>query len=264
MPRFAANLSWLYQEHPLEQRFEAAAADGFAAVEMLFPHEHASAAQFKAWLDAAGLGCALINAPAGDWAAGERGLAALAGREADFRASVLQGLEYAAAIGAPRVHVMSGALPWGADREAACARWLANLGWAAEQAAAAGLGVTVEPINPRDMPGYFLNHQDDALALIEAVGAPALGLQMDWYHCQVVDGDVGGFLEAAWAAGRLAHVQVAGLPRRHEPDRDDYPGLFERLDALGYAGFVGCEYRPRAGTSAGLEWLRAWQPARAT
>ncbi|MBV8603999.1 MAG: TIM barrel protein, partial [Pelomonas sp.] len=249
MPRLAANLSWLYQEHALEKRFEAAAADGFAAVEMLFPYAQAHAAQFGRWLDYAGISCALINAPAGDWAAGERGLAALAGRESDFRASLLLALDYAAAIGCPRVHVMSGVLPWNGDRAAARSACLANLHWAAPQAEGRGITLTIEPINPRDMPGYFLNRQDEALALIDEVGSPALRLQLDAYHCQIVEGDVLAHVRRAFETGVLAHVQVAGVPRRHEPMDDEYGELFSYLDSVGYAGFVGCEYKPRAGTS---------------
>jgi len=258
MPRLAANLSWLYQEHPLEARFEAAAADGFTAVEMLFPHEQAGAAQFRAWLDQSGLACALINAPAGDWAGGERGLAALAGREADFRAGVLQGLEYAATIGCPRVHVVSGTLPRDADRAGARLRWLDNMRWAVAQAEAAGLVLTIEPINPRDMPGYFLNRQDEALALIAEIGSIALRLQFDAYHCHIVEGYVPAHAQRAFELGVLEHVQVAGVPSRHEPMHDEYEALFSYLDGVGYAGFVGCEYKPRSATSEGLGWARAW------
>lgn len=258
MPRLAANLSWLYQELALEARFEAAAADGFAAVEMLFPYEQASAAQFKHWLDQAGLACALINAPAGDWAAGERGLAALAGREDDFRASVTQALAYAAAIACPRVHVMSGALRNNGERATARVQWLANLRWAATQAEAANITLTVEPINPRDMPGYFLNRQAEALALIAEISSPALRLQLDAYHCQIVEGDVLAHARLAFESNLLAHVQVAGAARRQEPMDDEYVELFSYLDKVGYAGFVGCEYKPRASTSAGLDWARPW------
>jgi hydroxypyruvate isomerase len=257
MPRFAANLSLLYPEHQFLDRFEAAARDGFNAVEMLFPYEHAPALLAR-HLHAHQLQPVLINAPPGDFAAGERGLACLPGREAQFRASVEQALAYAQAIGCPRVHIMSGIVPADATREQLRPLWLANLRWAAARAAGAGLRLCIEPINTRDMPGYFLNRQDHALELIAAVGAPKLGLQMDWYHCQIVEGDVATKLCRAIEAGVLEHVQLAGVPDRQEPDRGelrvDY--LLDLLDELGYAGHVGCEYRPRAGTSAGLAWLR--------
>lgn len=266
MPRFAANLSLLYPEHGFLDRFAAAAADGFGAVEMLFPYEH-DAALIRALLDRHDLNPVLINAPPGDFAAGERGFACLAGRKADFDASIGRALTYARAIGCPRIHVMSGLAPAGADRTALDALWVANLRRAASLAADAGLRLTVEPINGRDMPGYFLQRQDQALALIDAVGAPNLGLQMDWYHGQIVEGDIATKLRRALALGQLEHVQLAGVPDRHEPDRGELrvEYLLELLDELGYVGHVGCEYRPRdggvGGTSAGLAWARRWLAA---
>lgn len=266
MPRLAANLSLLYPERGFLDRFAAAAADGFTAVEMLFPYEHEPSV-VVALLAEHDLTPVLINAPPGDFAAGERGFACISGREADFEASIGRALAYARVIGCPRIHVMSGLAPAGADRAALDALWVANLRRAASQAADAGLRLTVEPINGRDMPGYFLQRQDQALALIDAVGAPNLGLQMDWYHCQVVEGDVATKLRRAMALGRLEHVQLAGVPERQEPDRGELrvEYLLELLDELGYAGHVGCEYRPRdggtGGTSAGLAWARRWLAA---
>ncbi len=254
MPRFAANLTLLYNEHEFLDRFEAAARDGFKAVEILFPYEF-DATEIAERLRANGLEAVLINAPPGDWAGGERGLAALPGRETDFRASVEQALSYAKAIACPRIHIMSG-MADASTRDL----WISNLRWAAAQAANVHIALTVEPLNPRDMPGYFLRTQGQALELIEAVGAPNLGLQMDWYHCQITEGDVTTKLRQVHASGRLAHVQLASVPLRQEPIDGELrvEGLLELLDELGYTGWVGCEYRPRAGTSAGLGWIRRW------
>ena len=262
MPRFAANLSLLYPELPLLRRFAAAAADGFRAVETLFPYEH-PATELAALLQAHGLQQVLINAPPGDWAAGERGLSCLADREADFRASVELALDYAQALGHPLVHLMSGLLPAGCSREQLKGLMVERLAWAAGRAAQAGITLTLEPINGRDMPGYFINRQDHAQDLIAAVGSPNLKLQLDCYHCQIVEGDVSSKLRRALETGILAHVQVAGVPLRQEPDQGELrvEYLLRLLDELGYPGFVGCEYRPRQGTSAGLAWLRAWMPA---
>lgn len=262
MPRFAANLSLLYTELPFLQRFAAAAADGFTAVEYLFPYDH-PAGQLSLLLQEHGLRQVLFNAPPGDWAAGERGFTCLPDREPDFRSSVERALAYSEALGRPLVHLMSGLLPTGMSREQLNGLVIARLAWAAERASAAGITLTVEPINERDMPGYFLNRQDHALGLIEAVGSPHLKLQFDAYHCQVVEGDVSSKLRRAFERGFLGHVQVAGAPLRQEPDEGELrvEHLMALLDELGYAGFVGCEYRPRAGTSAGLGWLRSWLPA---
>ncbi len=261
MPRFAANLSLLYNEHAFLDRFAAAAADGFTAVEYLFPYEH-PASELAVRLQQAGLRQVLFNAPPGDWAAGERGLLCRPEREADFCTSVELALSYAGPLGRPLVHLMSGLLPPGRSREQLKPLLVERLRWACAQAAEAGVTLLLEPINGRDMPGYFLNRQDHALELIEAVAAPNLQLQMDCYHCQIVEGDVATKLRRALKLGVLAHVQVAGVPLRQEPDQGELrvEYLLELLDELGYRGFVGCEYRPRAGTSAGLAWLRRWMP----
>ncbi|WP_439671623.1 2-oxo-tetronate isomerase [Cupriavidus necator] len=257
MPRFAANLSMMYNEHAFLDRFAAAAADGFRAVEFLFPYEHA-AAELRARLDANGLTQALFNAAPGDWAAGERGLAALPGREADFRGTIGRALEYAGVIGNDRIHVMAGLIPADADRARCRATYLENLAFAANAAAAQGVTVLIEPINTRDMPGYFLNRQDDGQAICKEVGAANLKVQFDCYHCQIVEGDVAMKLKRDIAG--IGHIQIAGVPERHEPDVGElnYPYLFEVMDTLGYDGWIGCEYRPRAGTSAGLGWLKSY------
>jgi len=189
MPQFAANLSMLYPEHDFLDRFAAAASDGFEAVEYLFPYAH-EPALLAARLAEHGLQQVLFNAPPGDWDAGERGLACLPGREDEFRRGVDQALRYAEALGCPRVHVMAGLAPAGAERAQLQATYEANLAWAAGQAASSGRDVLIEPINPRDIPGFFLNRQDEAHRIVQAIGAPNLKVQMDLYHCQIVEGDV--------------------------------------------------------------------------
>ncbi|QYY32988.1 hydroxypyruvate isomerase family protein [Cupriavidus pinatubonensis] len=257
MPRFAANLSMMYTEHDFLDRFAAAAADGFQAVEYLFPYEY-PAAELRARLDASGLVQALFNAPPGDWAAGERGIAALPGREAEFRDAFGRALEYAGVIGNDRVHVMAGLIPADTDLARCRATYLENLAYAAKAAAAQGITVLIEPINTRDMPGYFLNRQDDGQAICKEVGAANLKVQFDCYHCQIVEGDVTKKLQRDFAG--IGHIQIAGVPERHEPDIGElnYPYLFDAIDSLGYQGWIGCEYRPRAGTSAGLGWIKPY------
>lgn len=247
-PRFAANLDWLYAEQAYLDRAGAARADGFMAVELQQPHLHDVDA-LTAGL--AGLRVVLMNAPAGDWTAGERGFAALAGCEARFRDTTLRGLDLAARLGSPRLHLLSGLAQ---DTPQARATWLANLAWAAEQAGTVML--TVEPINHRDMPGYFLHRQAQALALLAELGSPRVALQLDLYHCRVAeDGESLSHLVRALDLGLLGHVQVAGTAGRHEPGRDEYAAELALLDARGWPGAVGLEYRPRQDTSAGLAWL---------
>jgi len=258
MPRFAANLTMMYAEHAFLDRFAAAAADGFTAVEYLFPYEWPPE-QIAARLAESGLQQVLFNAAQGSFAAGERGIGALPGRESEFRSAIDRSLEYAAALRCPRLHVMAGLAPDAASRTAMSATYLANLAWAAGRAASAKVDILIEPINTRDIPGYFLNRQDDAHAIVAAVGAPNLKVQMDLYHCQIVEGDVATKLRTYLPTGRVGHLQIAGVPERHEPDVGEvnYPYLFDVVDALGWDGWIGCEYRPKAATSAGLGWLRA-------
>ena len=264
MPRFAANLSMLYGEHAFLDRFAAAAADGFEAVEFLFPYEHA-AADLAARLRSHGLQQVLFNAPPGDWARGERGTACLPGREAEFRDGVRRALDYARALACPRVHLMAGIAPAAADRAALRATYMANLGWAAEQAR--DITFLIEPINTRDIPGFFLNRQDHAHEIVAEVGAPNLKVQMDLYHCQIVEGDLARKIEKylpADGSGRVGHLQIAGVPERQEPDVGElnYPYLFELIDRLGWDGWIGCEYRPRGATSAGLGWFQPYRSTR--
>ena len=257
MPRFAANLSMMYAELPFLERFGAAARDGFTAVEFLFPYEW-PAAQLATLLAEHGLQQVLFNAWPGEFAKGERGIAALPGREDEFRLGFERALEYAAALGCPRVHAMAGLVAADASRVAMGTVYLKNLEWAAGRAADAKLDVLIEPINTRDIPSYFLNRQDEAHAVIAEVGAPNLKVQMDLYHCQIVEGDVAMKLRQYLPTGRVGHLQIAGVPLRHEPDVGElhHPYLFEVIDELGYDGWIGCEYRPAAATSAGLDWLR--------
>jgi hydroxypyruvate isomerase len=255
MPKFAANLSMMYQEHAFLERFAAAAKDGFRAVEFLFPYDHPAEEIRKALTDN-GLALALCNAPPGDWRAGERGLAALPGRKDDFRQSIEKALAYATVLGNKRLHVMAGLAS--SEDHVARTTYLENLAYAAREAARVGVTVVIEPINPRDMPGYFLNRQADGHAIREEVGENLL-VQMDLYHCQIVEGDLAVKLRTY--IGGVGHIQVAGVPDRHEPDQGEvnYPYLFQLIDDLGYSGWIGCEYRPRAETSAGLSWLRPHQ-----
>jgi hydroxypyruvate isomerase len=272
MPRFAANLSTLYPEHPLLARIGAAARDGFAAVEVQSPYAVA-ADDFARALREARIPLVLMNAPQGDFDAGERGLAALPGREAEFDASIAQALDYARVVQAPRVHVMAGKPPADASTDGStdaptnaladnCRRtYLRNLGRACDALAPHGIDVTIEPINTRDLPGYWLTQPQQAADLIAQLARPNLRLQFDCYHVQIMRGDLTRNLERYMSL--IGHVQIAGVPDRHEPDTGEvlYPAVYARLDALGYAGWVGCEYRPArgavpGGTSAGLTWLR--------
>lgn len=257
MPRFAANLSMMYQEHDFLERFGAARRDGFKGVEFLFPYEF-NASEIRRRLVEHGLTQALFNGPPGDWAAGERGTASLPGREAEFRESMKRAFEYCGVIGNRRLHVMAGLIKPGHDRARHRATYLENLAWATAQAAPLGLTLVIEPINTRDIPGFFLNRQDEAHEICREVGAPNLMVQMDFYHCQIVEGDLAMKLRQ-YIAG-VGHIQIAGVPDRHEPDLGEinYPYLFGLMDEMGYEGWVGCEYRPRAGTSAGLGWLKPY------
>ena len=267
MPRFAANLSMLYPEFDFLDRFDAAAKDGFAGVEYLFPYAF-PAAEIAARLRANGLKQVLFNGPPGDWDGGERGLACLPGRESEFRDGIARALDYAAALDCPRVHVMAGLLPAGLARETAKVTYVENLRWAAAEAAKAGRDLLIEPINTRDIPGFFLNRQDEAHAIVEAIGAPNLKVQFDLYHCQIVEGDVAMKIRKYLPTGRVGHIQIAGVPERHEPDIGElnHPYLFKVIDEVsaqcGWDGWVGGEYRPARGavpngTSDGLGWLRA-------
>ena len=253
MPHFAANLTMMFNEWEFLDRFAAAADAGFTAVEFLFPYAHAPEVIGER-LARHGLTQALFNLPPGDWEAGERGLAALPGRFEAFRDSVTTALRYAEATGVKRLHVMSG----NADRGVPAHRQAFEeaLRYACDAAAPAGLDIVIEPINSRDMPSYFLNDFQFASETIKRVDRPNLKLQYDIYHRQILHGDVLKSLEASMPL--IGHVQVASVPGRNEPgsgELNDFR-VFQALDALGYAGFVGCEYRPANGTLAGLVWMK--------
>jgi 2-dehydrotetronate isomerase len=269
MPRFAANLSMLYPELPFLERFEAAAKDGFEGVEYLFPYEHPPQ-EVAARLKGNGLQQVLFNAPPGDFAAGERGLACLPGREEQFRTGLMQALQYAQVLQCPRVHVMAGLIPTGRSKGELRATYVENLRWAAKQAQPHAVQLLIEPINTRDIPGFFLNRQDEAHGLLDEIGEPNVKVQMDLYHCQIVEGDLATKIRRYLPTGRVDHFQIAGVPQRHEPDTGelDYGFLFRVIDEVAAAsrwnGWVGCEYRPArgaapGGTSEGLEWLRRWR-----
>ena len=257
MPKFAANLSLMYNEYDFLDRFAAAARDGFTGVEFLFPYSFV-VGDIQARLKDNGLTQALFNCPPGDWAAGERGIASLPGREEEFKRGIERALGYAHVLGNTRLHVMAGISQPGQDRGRHLEVYLRNLSYAAQQAASHGITILIEPINTRDMPGYFLNRQDDAHAICGEVAAPNLKVQFDIYHCQIVEGDVAMKMRRDIAG--IGHIQIAGVPERHEPDIGElnYPYLFNLMDKLGYDGWVGCEYRPKAGTSEGLGWMKKW------
>ncbi|MBO9170625.1 2-oxo-tetronate isomerase [Rhizobium sp. L245/93] len=256
MPRFAANLTMMFTEVGFLDRFAAAAAAGFDAVEYLFPYD-SDPADIAERLHRLKLSQALFNLPPGDWASGERGLAALPDRTDEFRASVETALRYAAATGVKRLHVMSGL----AERSdpAAVAAYRQSIAYACDKAGETGLDIVLEPINGRDMPGYFLNNFNFAADLIADLGYPNLKLQFDIYHRQIIHGDVLSGLRTMIPI--IGHVQIASVPLRHEPgtgELDDFTVLRE-LDRLGYDGFVGCEYRPARGTIEGLGWLATFR-----
>jgi hydroxypyruvate isomerase len=258
MPRLAANLSTLFTELPFAERFAAAAAAGFRHVECQFPYA-LPAAQVAGLLAGHGLSLVLFNAPPGNAAAGDRGLGSLPGREAEFRASIGQALDYARATGCRRLHVMAGLMPAGADPDRHRDTFVANLAWAADLAVADGVTLLLEPINTRvDVPGYFLSGTAQAVDLLDRAARPNLALQFDCYHMQIMQGDLARSIERLLP--HIGHIQIADNPGRHEPGTGEihYAWLLPRLDALGYAGYVGCEYLPLLGTRESLAWARPW------
>jgi 2-dehydrotetronate isomerase len=255
MPKFAANLSWLYQELPFLDRFEAAAESGFTAVEFLFPYQFRPA-EISSRLQATGLTAVLFNLPPGDFDKGERGIAALPGREKEFRDSVHRALEYASILETPRLHVMAG-ITEGCEPEKVRATFLSNLEFALGQAG--DLDLLIEPINNRDFPGYYLTTIEQAAVILEAVKHSRLKIQFDWYHAQIMGGDLSRRVERFFA--HIAHIQVAGVPDRDEPDRGEvnFAHLFRLVDQLGYEGWIGCEYKPAGKTEDGLSWVRPFR-----
>jgi hydroxypyruvate isomerase len=256
MPRFAANLSLLFNELDFLDRFAAARAAGFGAVEFLFPYAF-EPEQIAGRLHRYGLQAVLHNFPPGDWSAGERGLACDPRRTMEFQDSVGLALEYAAELGVPRLHCLSGKLPPNVPRERAHAALVDNLRFAAAAAAAHGIEVLIEPLNDRDVPGYFLTGSAQAAAIIAEAGAPNLFLQYDVYHMQRMEGDLAATLRTRLPL--IRHIQIADVPGRHEPGTGEihFPYLFRLLDEIGYEGWVGCEYVPAGSTLDGLRWLSA-------
>lgn len=254
MPKFAANLSMMFNEVPFLSRFAAAADAGFTGVEYLFPYEFA-AELIAAELKANALENVLFNLPPGDWASGERGTACLPGREDEFRAGVKTGIEYAKALNTPRLHAMAGVTPQGVSQVDAKATYVANLKFAAAELAKHGMTLLIEAINTRDIPGFFLNTQAQAFDILQEVNANNLMLQMDLYHMQIMEGDLAVKLNKY--APHCGHVQVASVPKRNEPDTGEvhFPFLYDHLDAIGYIGWIGCEYRPAGSTTDGLSWF---------
>jgi len=255
MPKFAANLTMMFNEWAFLDRFAAAADAGFTAVEYLFPYAHAPDAIAER-LQRHGLTQALFNLPPGNWEAGERGLAALPERAAEFAASLVTAMTYALATGVPNLHLMSGNAGRGDPK--ALTAYQDAIKLACEMAHANGIGIVLEPLNPRDMPGYLLNDYQFAADLIADLKMPNLKLQYDIYHRQILHGDILKSLDALLPI--IGHVQVASVPARHEPGSGELndAAIFQHLDTIGYAGFVGCEYRPAAGTLAGLGWMRGY------
>jgi hydroxypyruvate isomerase len=256
---FAANLSFMFTELPFEARFKAAARAGFRGVEFLFPYDH-SPERIAELARNAGVILALHNLSPGDWDAGERGLAALDGRQSDFKTSVKQAMHYCEATGLKQLHVMAGCVA-DADRAAAWDIYLENLRYAVSQFAQAGITALIEPINSTDMPGYLLNHAHAAVDAIHVVGAQNLKLQFDCYHAQIMDDDALGDLCAHY--GNIQHIQIASVPDRAEPDHGvcDYGAIFETLESLNYQGWIGCEYRPKGATTDGLGWFAKYSGA---
>jgi hydroxypyruvate isomerase len=258
MLRFSANLSMLFTEVPLIERFGRAAAAGFSAVELQFPYEQPAAALAEQ-LERHRLSLELHNLPAGDWAAGDRGIACDPARVADFRAGVARAIEYATVLKTPRLNCLAGKLPAGVQAGQARQTLVENLRFAAAALHEVGKTLLVEPINRFDVPGFLIQRSDDAVHLLDEVGAPNLKLQYDIYHQQRTEGELAATLERLLP--RIGHVQVADNPGRHEPGTGEiaWPYLFAHLARIGYDGFVGCEYKPAAGTEAGLNWMEQFQ-----
>jgi 2-dehydrotetronate isomerase len=277
MPKFAANLTMMYPELPFLDRFEAAAKDGFKAVEYLFPYAF-EAKELAARLKNNGLQQVLFNLPPGGvdaksidtaWNNGTRGIACIAGREAELLAGANLALHYAEALECPRLHMMAGLISEGKNKANVRETYVNNAKAASQLIAKQGINLLLEPINTRDIPGFFLNRQDEVHALIAEIGSNSnianVKVQMDLYHCQIVEGDVAMKIRQYLPTGNVGHFQIAGVPERHEPDIGEmnYPYLFDVIDSLGYDGWIGCEYKPKLGglpngTSNGLGWLKPY------
>jgi len=255
MPKFAANLTMLFNEVPFMERFAAAKAAGFEAVEYLFPYAY-DKNELAQTLRTHGLKQVLHNLPAGNWDAGERGIACHPDRVEEFRAGVDKAIEYATALGCTQVNCLAGKVPAGVSREQAHATFVANLRFAADKLKKAGIRLLIEPINSYDIPGFFLNYTAQAAAILDEVGSDNLFIQYDLYHAQRMEGELAATVQKYLP--RIAHVQLADNPGRNEPGTGEmnYPFLFRHLDAIGYTGWIGCEYKPKTNTVAGLGWIK--------
>lgn len=257
MPKLAANLTMLFGEVPFLDRFAAAAGAGFNAVEYLFPYEHDPQVLRQRLRDHA-LVQVLHNLPGGNWAAGERGIACLPDRVDEFKAGVDKAIEYATTLGCDRVNCLAGIAPPALPAVAALDTLTRNVVYAASRLKAAGIKLLIEPINTRDIPGFFLDHTSQAIGIIEAAGSDNVFLQYDIYHMQIMEGDLAGTIERCLPS--IGHMQLADVPGRHEPGTGeiDYPSLLDFIDRVGYSGWIGCEYIPRAGTVEGLQWASSY------
>lgn len=260
MPKFSANLSFLFNEVPFMERFAAAAETGFRAVEYMAPYPYA-ASELKAALEINGLTQGLFNLPAGNLDGGERGMACIPGREAEFRSGVATAIDYAHALGCRKVNCLAGKLPAGVSREGAKVTMIKNLSYAAAELKREGIRLVTEPINSFDMPGYFVNRTAEALEILDAVDSDNLFIQYDVYHAQRMEGELGNTLRNL--AARIGHIQIADNPGRHEPGTGEinYDWLLRHIDAIGYDDWIGCEYIPATTTRAGMHWMTAWAHA---
>jgi len=253
MPKFAANLTMLFNEVPFLERFERAAKAGFQAVEFLFPYDFAPDT-IKLLLDRHNLKLVLHNLPAGNWAAGERGIACLPERMDEFRTGVARAVEYAKVLGVGQLNCLAGKAPLGADEAALRSTFVANLRYAARELGNAGLKLLIEPINTYDIPGFYLSRTQQAIDILDEVGADNAFVQYDLYHAQRMEGELAATVQKHLA--RIGHIQLADNPGRNEPGTGEmnYPFLFAHLDRIGYSGWIGCEYKPATTTEAGLGW----------
>lgn len=256
MPTFAANLSMLFTELPFMDRFAAAAQAEFTAVEFLFPYDF-EVVEIRERLDANRLKLVLHNLPAGNWDEGERGIACLPDRVQEFRAGVATAIRYATSLGVPQLNVLAGKAPVGVEGDVLRQTLVGNLRYAAAELDSVGLKMLIEPINTYDIPGFYLNRTQQALDILDEVGAGNAFVQYDIYHAQRMEGELGATLKKHLA--RIGHIQLADNPGRHEPGTGEinYGWLFRRLDAIGYTGWIGCEYKPASTTQAGLGWRQA-------
>ena len=256
MPQFAANLTMLFNEHEFLDRFEAAAKAGFKAVEFLFPYAY-PVAELQQRLKAHNLKLVLHNLPAGNWEAGDRGIACDPARVDEFRAGVARGIEYGTALGVPQLNCLAGKAPAGVDAAALRSTFVANLRYAAAEFKKAGLNLLIEPINRFDIPGFYLNTTAQAISILDEVGADNAYVQYDIYHAQRMEGELANTMSAQLA--RIGHIQLADNPGRNEPGTGEinYAFLFKHLDRIGYKGWIGCEYKPAARTEDGLGWIQA-------